>query len=510
MGRILMFPATAIPVRARSARLLAGHVRHVARTALYTLPLALGCMLYGTPPAGAQVMDRDIGSAPSLLVSRPLPSHATRKTTVPPFSEPEAVAPNPVSKWLRRRGINFLVDNTNEFAGAITPPTRGSTPGFSNYKQGASNAGQYAMQLDMDWDKLAGWHGFATHMVTVGRYGTTANRMFGDWLNHASEDYGGGGNVVVHLVYAYGEETLLGGRLAIAAGRMAEISDFAASPLFCNFQNGSICGRPKGITDTNFAAGYPASTWGFRVRGRPARSVYVQTGLYPIENGIYQVFQHRTGFKFNGANIIGYAAPIETAWEPVFRHGTLPGHYKFGAQLFSTPQSDNYLDVNDAPYGLTGRKQKQHGASWSTWVMFDQRLLHYHDKDSGLTALSGVIYNDPRTSLRKYLVYTALLNRGAFRARPYDTMGFALTYTRIADGVTLAEQDMIDSGKRSSLPNHATGVQRDTVVMEANYAIHVMPGVIFTPLFEYYIHPNAQSNLRDAALLGFKSHIQLM
>ncbi|WP_083813611.1 carbohydrate porin [Gluconobacter morbifer] len=458
--------------------------------------------------ARAQVMDRDVGSAPSILVSTPLPANASKKTSVPAFSTPEAIISNPLSVWLRQKGINFLVDNTNEFAGAITPPTKGTTKGFSNYKQGASNAGQYALQLDINWEKLAGLKGFATHMVTVGRYGTTANRMFGDWLNHASEDYGGGGNVVVHLVYMYGEETLFGGRLAIAAGRMSEISDFAASPLFCNFQNGSFCGRPKGITDTNYDAGYPAATWGFRVRGRPVKSVYIQTGVYPIENGIYQVYQHRTGFKFNGSNIIGYAAPIETAWEPVFRNGTLPGHYKFGAQLFSTPQNDNYYDLYGGSYAKTGLSPKVHSASWSTWVMFDQRLIHYHDKDSGLTALTGIIYNDPHTSLRRYLAYGALINRGFLRSRPYDTLGFAFTYTKIASGVSRTEEELLQNGE--TMPNHATGVQRSTIVMELNYAVHVMRGVIFTPLFEYYVRPNAQYNLRNAALLGFKSHIQFM
>ncbi|MBO1362001.1 carbohydrate porin [Acetobacter sacchari] len=499
------------PGRGTRPRPCAAFAAVAARRALYNfawLLFAVSILLWQKTPAHAQVMDRDIGSAPSILVSTPLPANASTKTTVPPFSHPEAIVSNPLSKWLRDRGINFLLDNTNEFAGAITPPTRGATPGFINYRQGASNAGQYAMQLDIDWEKLAGLPGFATHMITVGRYGTTANRMFGDWLNHASEDYGGGGNVVVHLVYLYGEETLYGGRLAIAAGRMSEISDFAASPLFCNFQSGSFCGRPKGITDTNFAAGYPASTWGFRVRGRPIRKVYIQTGVYPIENGIYQVYQHRTGFKLNGANIIGYTAPIETGWEPSFNNGTLPGHYKIGGQVFSTPQNDNFFDLYGAPYAVTRRAPKTHSASWSTWAMFDQRLTHYREKDSGLTALWGIIYNDPHTSLREYVAYGALLNRGFFSSRPYDTMGFSFTYTKIANGVTMTDEYLLD--KRRALPNHATGVQHNTIVMEANYAIHVMPGVIFTPLFEYYIHPNGQYNLRDAALLGFKSHIQIM
>ncbi|QDH17701.1 carbohydrate porin [Swingsia samuiensis] len=482
-------------------------MRHFQRYSLFVSACAfVSCI--GYQPVFAQVMDRNIGSAPSILVETPLTHSAPWKTSVPAFSTPEEIYSNPLSIWLRARGINFLLDNTNEFAGAITSPTKGNTPGFENYNQGASDAGQYAMQLDLNWEKLAGLRGFATHMITVGRYGTTANRMFGDWLNHASEDYGGGGNVVVHLVYMYGEETLLGGRLAIAAGRMAEISDFAASSLFCNFQNGSMCGRPKGITDTNYAAGYPASTWGFRVRGRPARSLYIQTGVYPIENGIYQNYQHRTGFKFNGANIIGYTAPLEVGFEPVLGHGTLPGHYKFGAQLFSTPQSDNFYDEAGMPYVLTKDKQKQHSASWSTWGMFDQRIIHYRAKDSGLTALTGVIYNDPQTSLRKYEVYAALINRGFIESRPYDSLNLSFTYTKIASGVTRSEGYFLTKGEK--LPNHATGVQRDAMVLELNYAIHVMRGVIFTPLFEYYINPNAQNNLKDAALLGFKSHIQFM
>ncbi|GBR26762.1 carbohydrate porin, partial [Gluconobacter japonicus] len=166
------------------------------------------------------------------------------------------------------------------------------------------------------------------------------------------------------------------------------------------------------------------------------------------------------------------------------------------------------LHLYGGSYAVTGLAQKKRSASWSTWVMLDQQFLHYKAKGSGLTGMAGLIYNDPHTSLRRYLVYGALINRGFFASRPYDTLGFSLTYTKIASGVSRTEAALIRKG--GTLPNHATGVQRDTVVMEFNYAIHVVRGVIFTPLFEYYIHPNAQYNLRDAALLGFKSHIQFM
>jgi len=481
------------------SRLLA----RIAACALFAL--ALTALPHTTH---AQTLDNDIGSSPNIRVNTPLPPKAPTTTSVPPFSHPEAVFTNPfgLTNFLRSHGINFLFDNTNEFAGAITKPT----PGFRNYRQGASNAGQYANQLDIDWEKLAGLTGFATHVITVGRYGTTANRMFGDWLNHASEDYGGGGNVVVHLVMAYGEETLYGGRLAIAAGRMALASDFAASQLFCNFQNGSMCGRPKGITDSNYVPGYPASTWGFRVRGRPTRATYFQTGVYPMENGVYSVAQHRTGFKFNGSNINGYTIPVETGWEPVFGHGTLPGHYKLGVAALDEPMPDNLFDFSGGNYALTRRPARIHSAGWESWAMFDQRLYHPHNapKDSGITMLTGITYNDPHTSLRNYVGYIAFLDRGFIPSRPFDTVGVAFTYTKLSQGVTLTDQLLLDQNR--TLPNHATGVQRHAEVLEANYAIHVMRGVIFQPLFEYYFDPNGQSNLHNAALLGFKSHIEFM
>lgn len=461
-------------------------------------------------PAYAQTDDQELRNEPAIRVDTPLPDKGSPPSTVPPFARPEAVFSDPggMTSWLRRRGIAFLFANTNEFAGAITKPARGEK--FRTYRQGASNAGQYAASLNIDWEMLAGLKGLATHMITTGRYGTTANRMFGDWLNHSSEDYGGAGNVAVHLVMLYAEENLFGNRLAIAGGRMAELSDFAASELFCNFMNGSICGRPKGISDSSYYPGYPAATWAFRVRGRPTRDVYVQTGVYFAEDGIYQVAQHRTGFKFNGANIVGHVVPVEVGWEPrAGRSHSLPGHYKIGAALQDVSVADTYRDTSGKPYVLTGAQPARRQYSWSSWLMLDQQLLRYRksQKNSGITALGGLIYNDPHTALRDYEIYGALINRGFWRNRPYDTIGIAFSYTHIAKNVQKTEALL--QSQNQTMINHATGIQRHTSVLEVNYAIHVMRGVIFQPVFEYYFRPNGQGNLPDAAMLGFKSHIEI-
>ncbi|GBQ11183.1 carbohydrate porin [Swaminathania salitolerans] len=466
-------------------------------------------LVWSEPAAANDDDDEETGSEPSYQINDPFPDRPMRPTTVPEFGQPKAIFYNPygLTDWLRRHGIGLLFDTTNEYTGAVTPPTRG----FPEYRQGSSNAGQYAVSLNMDWERIAHVKGFATHMVVTGRYGTPANRMFGDWLNHSSEIYGGGGNVVVHLVMAYGEETLYDGKLAIAAGRMAELSDFVASPLYCTFQNNAMCGRPRAAADTGYASTFPAGVWGTRVRGRPLHHAYIQFGLYLTEEGIFSYAMNRTGFKFNSAYINGVRMPLEMGWEPKIG-GTLAGHYKIGAALTTAPQPDSFEDITGRPYALTGLPQRQHRASYNAWVLMDQKFVTYRhrpdNKDPGLTGLWGFLYNDKRVSLRNWQVFAGLISRGTFRGRPDDTLALAFSYTAMSPGVQRSQELLRAQGK--ALPNRATGIQRHAVVMELNYGVHLFRGVLFQPVAELFMRPNGQGNLRDAVLLGFKSHVEFL
>jgi porin len=46
------------------------------------------------------------------------------------------------------------------------------------------------------------------------------------------------------------------------------------------------------------------------------------------------------------------------------------------------------------------------------------------------------------------------------------------------------------------------------MILEVNYNIHVYRGLTFQPDFQYVFRPNAQSNIKDAAVLGFRAHIE--
>lgn len=58
------------------------------------------------------------------------------------------------------------------------------------------------------------------------------------------------------------------------------------------------------------------------------------------------------------------------------------------------------------------------------------------------------------------------------------------------------------------LSNNATAPQSHEIILEANYNIHVHRGVDFRPEFQYVIRPNAQLNFKNAAVLGFKFHVE--
>ena len=112
--------------------------------------------------------------------------------------------------YLGQYGINVRLDNTNEFASNVT----------GGLKQSTTNAGQTALEVDIDWEKLAGLQGFSTHTVAVGRYGGNLSYNMGEQLSQVQEIWGAGGGVVAHLVYFYGELALRNGGIDIAVGRL--------------------------------------------------------------------------------------------------------------------------------------------------------------------------------------------------------------------------------------------------------------------------------------------------
>jgi porin len=352
--------------------------------------LFLGCTLVCGLPLRSQAQPANIGG------TNVQPGAKTVGGANEPVAAESAGEEHLLGDWggvrtsLGDLGIDLQLGDTNEFAADVSGGLRHS----------ATNAGQATFQADVDWGKLAGLRGFATHIAVVGRYGANESALLGDQLSPVQEIYGAGGNVVAHLVYLYAEQTTLGGRLTIAAGRMPVGNDFATSPLYCNFMNNILCGNPKALVGNigGFTA-WPTATWGGRVRYRPTAQTYVQLGLYEVSQAVYSnMAGFRSGWKFDASADSGVEVPIEVSLQPSIGADKLVGHYKLGAGYDSSryaafnQQSDFLLPGATAPIRYSqGRMQY--------WALADQMLVrHGKGTTDGVILLGGWIHDDPSTS----------------------------------------------------------------------------------------------------------------
>ncbi len=474
---------------------------------------------FGGSTVSPGALNNGTSIGPSSALSRPTAS--VEQAT--PLLHPEALFPNifGVGPILRNDGIAVLFDTRNEFDSVISGP-----------RTGTSNAGQYGFEVDTDWEKLAGITGLSTHFLMVGRYGIPISREFGDELNPSQEIYGAGGNVVSHLVYAYAEETLGNGKFDVAAGRNPLLDDFLASPLYCNFENNAFCGNPKSSSDNGGLSSYPDAGWSIRARVRPVAPVYIQTGIYFDQGNIYNYAENfRSGYTFDDSYITGETFPLEIGFEPAFGPNKLPGHYKAGFVYDNQNHPSDLYDINDQPFLLSGLSPREIKGETTFYFLADQMLMRNGPGDTtGLILLGGYVENSPDVSLRSKQAEFGLLDTGFWKARPLDGINIGFSWLQVSGDVTRAEEIEQELGELIPLdtpttineipsnvgtgavtstgaPN-ATGIQSHTIDLEANYNIHVYRGVTFAPDFQYFIRPNAQTNLPDAALIGFISHIQ--
>ena len=445
--------------------------------------LALGL---GAHAAHAQNVNSGISIGPSEALSPPTAAPA-------PTTEHLFTSLDPLRAKLESVGVTLLLDYIAEVGGNVSGGT----------KQTATYAGQVGFEADIDWNKLAGIPGLTTHTVIVNREGSNAGTGFGDNLNQTQEIYGAGGDTVVHLVYAYAEESLANGRVDIALGRMPELNDFSASPLYCNFMNNSLCGNPKLLPSADIGlSSYPDAVWGLRARVRPTPDTYVQAGVYEVNQGLYSYKNFRSGFKFDDSQDSGVEVPVEAAYEPTIGPKALPGHYKIGFAYDTTSSDPKYFDTLAAlQAGVRGKGNKT-----EYWALADQMIVRNGPgATDGIILLAGYAHANPALSNYANQLFAGVLDRDFWAARPQDTIGLLVNYANVSG--RLGNEQGYDLELGIPIANGATGVQHSQVIIELNYDIHVFRGVNFEPVFQYYFRPNAQRNIQDAALLGFKSHI---
>ncbi len=206
-------------------------------------------------------------------------------------------------------GVAFDLTALTEFAGNVS----------GGVKQGSTFANQLGLNVDIDWGLMAGIAGLTTHAIFVNRSGASDSHLFGDNFLPVQEIWVRvrGGDVAVHLVSIYTEQSLFGGEFDLAMGRMNVENDFASSPLYCNFMNNMLCGDPE---ESCWRREYRAQRLSRRglgdARSRPSNpAFYMTSGVYEVNQALYSD-AFRTGFEFGTNHDSGVYLLTEVIMQP--------------------------------------------------------------------------------------------------------------------------------------------------------------------------------------------------
>jgi porin len=393
----------------------------------------------------------------------------------------------PFRTRLQQKGFAFSFTYKGEAMGNIN----------GGIKRGMDYVHELTLQMNFDLGKMAGLEGWSMHTLLMNRAGREVSHdMAGEYYVNLMEVYGLSGHVVAHLVDLYAEKQFLNNRMDITFGRMSLTHVFATSPLICSFM--VTCSAPVALKlDPGFSV-YPKATWGARVRFRPTRDTMVQLGAYQVSplNG------NPSGWSWGSEDTTGMMLPIEFTWQPFLTRNRLPGHYVFGYAHDTSRYADQ---LGNKPASLLSQPGRERSAPMDIfWFEGDQMIYRMGGRNqmAGGYLMAGYIHNTPHVSTISDEAYGGLSFNGLIPTRLTDRLGILYSWYHVSDRKRLGQMYALDAGM--PLGAQVRGLQTDSHVIEAYYAIDAMPGVTVQPEFEYMIRPGETSHIPDAALVGLK------
>lgn len=446
----------------------------------------IAVMLLPVAQAWGQSTSTGPGARPEILNAIPPDSY------YPPPPPTTHLLGGEVGEWLKslsKKGVDILLDDWSEFAGNISGGTR----------KAQDFAGQVAIEVDLDWEKILNIPDFTTTITAVQRHGRRLSTdALQDGVVNPQQIYGGGGNVLIHLVYFYAQKKWLHERIILTAGRYAPGPDFDSSPLQCLVMGQATCSQPRATTLTDGYSSWPGTVWSMVLRVRPTKPTYITLGAYetsPLKGGT-------AGTDWGGDHITGATLAIGGGYEPVFGAHKLNGHYKIGMLWDTSRHAYNEVDT-DAP------TRWRHGQMIS-YIAFDQMLMRNGQySDSGLIILGGYTHVTSGISVISDQAYVGIEDVGQFAGRPRDALGLTWSALRYGPNIKSIWQPEHGAILLDPLaPDRPLLASRESI-FDATYNVHVGDGIDIAPDFQYFWRPGGSGHVKNAAILGINAHVTL-
>ncbi len=375
-----------------------------------------------------------------------------------------------------------------------------TTESAANPVGGKRQSARYTQQVDFgadfDLGRMADDPGAKLQVTFTDRLGRSLSADAIGNLFAVQQLYGAGQNFrIIELNY---QQNVIAGKLNFELGWSPAGDYFASLPVFCDFQNGFICGHPNPMTTNSGAHNYPVGQWGARAKVNASQQFYFQTGLYQV-NPNEGNSNRGLDLSFSSTGVL---IPIEAGWLPGTRNGKYPGMYKIGGYYNSSDTPDVLQDIHGLSAGLTGGPFQMRNGRFGTYGMVDQVI----ERDASdfkrflrIGAVGGIA--DRATAIYRDFVAAGGVRQGTFEHRDADFISVLFAYAQINPRLTRYQQD-----RNLAVPG-SVAIQTYEMIAEIDYNVQIASWLSVRPNLQYVVHPGGTAKIPNAFVLGLHTGV---
>jgi porin len=350
--------------------------------------------------------------------------------------------------------------------------TRG---GLATSRHSGRYAGSYDLELNFDFEKMAGPKGLRAYVAAEGSWSDGIDASSVGSLMGVNADAGGYRSIDVTELWF--ELALLQERLIVRAGKIDLSGGFECSgcpvAFDCNaFANDETAQFLANPLVNNPTIPFPDNGLGMAIYAQPTDWWYVAAG-----GADAQADARKTGFSTAFDDEAYYVGLFETGVTPSLKtaRGPLQGAYRVG--LWYDPQPKDRLDGN-------GTERDDLGL----YTSMDQMLLRENEKsDQGLGLFARFGWADHELNAIKSFWSTGLQYRGLLPSRDNDVAGFGVAQGRLS-------------------PESGEFTRKHETILETFYNVQVAPWLSVAPHIQYVIHPGG-ADADDAMVAGVRVQV---
>ena len=338
--------------------------------------------------------------------------------------------------------------------------------------------GNFDFKTNINAETLMGWKGASVFFYVLADHGKDPTANVGDAQ--------GTSNIETHvdtvkLYEAWIQQTFLDEKASLLVGLHDLNSEFYVTETSSLFLNSSFgVGKEFSQTGQNGPSIFPTTSLALRVRTEPAKSFYLQTGIF---NGVAGDPEKARGTHVKWGGDSGLLIVSEMAFIRGKEEKSENKYSKYGVGIWNYTKTFEHISktisIDPADPTATAPVQVNNNGFY---FLAEQNIIE------ALTVFARYgIANSEVNRFRSNLSYGFVVT-GLIPSRSSDRLGLAATTA--TNGSEYKEKNITD----------LTPVKNSETAIEVSYKIELKKGFAIQPDFQWVINPNTNPLLKNAAV----------